>query len=164
MWLQISWLILFWGAEISFAYQNVDTYEFEPDCLMISPYYKKILALFVVNFIVKNFKEAKKPFTSEEISSELDMPIRLVREILFELTEGGIVNEVKSGDAKDPSYQPAFDINRLTIKNVLDSLEKKGANSIPVAKKKELEAITKYISDFEKLIEESPSNKLIKDI
>ncbi|MDP2604813.1 MAG: YihY/virulence factor BrkB family protein [Deltaproteobacteria bacterium] len=33
VWLQVSWLIVLFGAEVSFAHQNVETYEFEPDCL-----------------------------------------------------------------------------------------------------------------------------------
>jgi membrane protein len=36
IWLQLSWLILLYGAEVSFAHQNVATYEFEQDCMRIS--------------------------------------------------------------------------------------------------------------------------------
>jgi membrane protein len=43
MWVQISWWIVLFGAELSFANQNVDTYEYEPDCLKISPAFKRLL-------------------------------------------------------------------------------------------------------------------------
>ncbi|HQQ61563.1 MAG TPA: YihY/virulence factor BrkB family protein, partial [Kiritimatiellia bacterium] len=36
VWLQASWLIVLYGAEFAFAYQNVDTYEYEPDALAAS--------------------------------------------------------------------------------------------------------------------------------
>ena len=42
-WLQISWLIVLFGAELSFAHQNVETYEFEKDCLSVSLSFKKLL-------------------------------------------------------------------------------------------------------------------------
>ena len=55
IWLQISWLIVLFGAEISFAFQNVHTYEFEPDCLRVKPSFKKLLALRIAHSCIKNF-------------------------------------------------------------------------------------------------------------
>ena len=54
-WLQLSWFIVLFGAEISFAHQNVDTYEFEPDSLRISYKLKKLLTLRIMNLIIKSF-------------------------------------------------------------------------------------------------------------
>jgi membrane protein len=45
IWIQMSWLIVLFGAEISFAYQYVDTYDFEPDRRRISPAFKKLLRI-----------------------------------------------------------------------------------------------------------------------
>jgi len=55
IWLQLSWLIVLFGAELSFAHQNVDTYEFEPDSLNISDHFKKLLSLQTCHVLVKNF-------------------------------------------------------------------------------------------------------------
>ncbi|MGD8353182.1 MAG: YihY/virulence factor BrkB family protein, partial [Pseudomonadota bacterium] len=41
IWLQASWMIVLSGAELSFATQNVDTYEFEPDANLASPAFRK---------------------------------------------------------------------------------------------------------------------------
>ncbi len=164
IWLQISWLILFWGAEVSFAYQNVDTYEFEPDCLKISPRYKKTLSLLVATLIVKNFQKPATSLTAEEISHKLEMPIRLVRDILFELVEAQIISEIKRDDMKDFAYQPAVDPHIITIQYVLDSLENKGTRDIPVLKTKELNVIAGALDEFTEVIKNSPANKLLKEI
>ncbi|HQP12356.1 MAG TPA: YihY/virulence factor BrkB family protein, partial [Candidatus Omnitrophota bacterium] len=55
VWLQMSWIIVLFGAEISFAEQNVETYELEPDCLKASHTYKRLLALRIVQLSVKRF-------------------------------------------------------------------------------------------------------------
>ncbi len=164
IWLQTSWLILFWGAEISFAHQNVDTYEFEPDCLSISHHYKRLLSLFVTHFIVNNFQRGENPVGAEEIAHQLEMPIRLVRDILFELEESRIVCATKTDEAKEPAYQPAQDISRLTVKSVIDAMDKKGNNSTPVLRNKEFKKLEETLNTFDEIIASSPANRLLKDI
>ena len=82
IWLQISWLIVLLGAEISFAYQNIEKYEFEREALNISPYNRRMLTFLVMHAIVHKFKQGGEPLTPPRISHELGIPIRLVREII----------------------------------------------------------------------------------
>ncbi|MFO8052641.1 MAG: YihY/virulence factor BrkB family protein [Candidatus Omnitrophota bacterium] len=164
IWLKISWLVVLFGAEISFAHQNVDTYEFEPDYLNISYSFKRLLSLGVMNLLITNFNKCKGPLASEDISHHLDIPIRLVREIIFELKESNLVSEVKTAEYKGVAYQPACDTNKLTIKRVVDTLENEGADDIPVAKAKQLKTLSKKLEAFDQLIKKSSNNILLKDI
>ncbi|MCF7873373.1 MAG: YihY/virulence factor BrkB family protein [Candidatus Omnitrophica bacterium] len=164
VWLQISWLIVLLGAEISFADQNVDTYEFEPDCLNISYSFKRLLTLEVMNLLVVNFSKCRPTMTADQISHSLDIPIRLVREIIFELSKSGMISGVQTAEYKEIAYQPACDINKLTIKRVINSLEDTGVDDIPVAKTRQLEVISKKLEVFDKALENSSSNTLLKDI
>ena len=66
IWLQVSWMIVLFGAEISFAFQNVDTYELEPDFKKISPDYRHLLSLQITHRVVDNFKSEVPPCTSHE--------------------------------------------------------------------------------------------------
>ncbi|MCM8773488.1 MAG: YihY/virulence factor BrkB family protein [Candidatus Omnitrophica bacterium] len=163
VWLQLSWRMVLLGAEISFAHQNVDTYEFEPDCLNVSFLFKRLLTLRIVNMVSKNFAQGNKPFTAQEISRNLDIPIRLVRDILYELTRGGVFTSVQEG-TRTPAYQPALDINFLTIKFVMDKLDTYATDSLPVLNTKELKRIKDSLESFGKMIEESPANLLLKEI
>jgi len=43
------------GTEVSFAHQNVDTYEFEHDCLNVSHAFKRMLSLQIAAILVKRF-------------------------------------------------------------------------------------------------------------
>jgi membrane protein len=105
IWIQTSWLIVLLGAEISFAHQNVDTYEFEHDSLAVSLRFKRLLSLMVCHALVKNFCKGEKPWDATQVSHVLDIPVRLVRQILFELQQAGILNEVATQEDKRVAYQ-----------------------------------------------------------
>lgn len=164
MWLQISWWIVLFGAELSFANQNVHTYEYEPDCLNISPGFKKLLTLQVAHLLVRNFSDGAKPLTYAQISNRLDMPVRLVHNIIFDLVESGLISEIKTKADKEFAYQPARDINMLTIKYVLEALERIGTDTVPVAKTEEYRALSAALKNFSDAMESSPANKLLKNI
>ncbi len=164
LWLQISWMIILFGAEISFAHQNVDTYEFEPDSLQISQRLRKLISLQISHLLVMNFSKGFKPVTAKKVSHTLEIPIRLVNEILHDLVQSGVCSETLTRGYKELAYQPACDINILTVQYVIDAMEHRGTNSIPVAQTKELEALSKTLESFNETIEESPKNKLLKDI
>ena len=164
MWLQISWWIVLFGAELSFANQNVDTYEYEPDCLNISPGFKKLLTLQVTHLLIKNFSNGEKPLTYSQISNHLNMPVRLVHQIIFNLIESGLVSETRTKVDKEFAYQPARDINKMTIHRVLEALDQKGTDDIPVAKTEDYQALSDALQNFGEAMEKSPANKLLKDL
>ncbi|PIQ89672.1 MAG: ribonuclease BN [Candidatus Omnitrophica bacterium CG11_big_fil_rev_8_21_14_0_20_42_13] len=164
IWLQLSWRIVLLGAEVSFAHQNVDTYEFEPDCLNVSHSFKNLLALRIVSLLTGNFSKAMPPLSAQEVSRQLGIPIRLVRDIIFELTETGVLATVREEADKVPVYQPASDINLLTIKYVVDKLENRGTDAIPVIRTEELEKIKNSLQGFSQAIAKSAENLLLKDI
>ncbi len=164
MWMQFSWLIMLFGAEIAFAYQNVDNYEHEADVMNISTHFKRLLSLLIAHQIIKNFANGLPPMMAGEISHKLDIPIRLVREIIYELLEAKILSETITKNVKEMAYQPAQDPSRLTIRYVMQSLDKRGIDSIPVDRSSELQSISGILSSFENELEKSPGNVLLKDL
>ena len=164
MWVQISWWVVLFGAELSFASQNVATYDFEPDSNKISIAFKKVLTLQISHLLIKNFEKGDRPLTDTEISNLLKIPIRLVHSILFDLVESRVVAETRTREDQKFGYQPARDINTLTIKFVVDAIEQNGTNSIPVARNEEFGALSAAIEKFREDMEASPANKLLKDI
>jgi membrane protein len=164
VWLQLSWLIVLLGAELSFAYQNVDTYEFEPDCLRASNRFRRLLSLRMVHLLVKNFCAGEKAESATQISHTLEIPIRLVRLILFELTESGIISETVAERDEEIGYQPAQCVERYTVQYVLDALDQRGSDDIPVAESAELDKLSECLNAFGKVVEKSPANIPLKDL
>jgi hypothetical protein len=161
-WLQLSWRVVLYGAEISFAHQNVDTYEFEPDALQASHRIKTLLSLQITHHLIRNFIRREKPLTDSDISNQLEIPIRLVHEILFDLVKCRIVSVTDTEGER--GYQPALDINTLSIQYVIDAMEQRGVNTMPFAHTPEFETLSVLLETFGKTIEKLPDNKLLKDL
>ena len=164
IWMQLSWLIVLFGAEISFSYQYVDTYEFEPDLRQISPAFKRLLTLQVANRVISTFSKGKMPLTASNLSQALEIPIRLVQQLLDELVESEIFSITEIKENEKLAYQPARDINIITIKSIIEALEHKGVDNIPVAQTPELQSLAEVLWTFSAEIEKSPANLLLKDI
>jgi membrane protein len=164
IWLQISWLIVLLGAEISFANQNVENYEYEEESLHISQYYKRILSLYIARHVIRNFEKGDDPLTATKISHNLQIPIRIVREILYELVQTKIFSETVTPSPRERAYQPARDIHTLTVHLVTDALEKHGLQDLPVPESEELKKISEIQRSFMKVIKKSSSNTLLIEI
>jgi membrane protein len=164
VWVQSSWIIVLLGAEISFANQNALRYEFESEALKISHYQKRALTLMIMHLIVKNFEQGEKPLTSESISVKLKIPVRLVRDIIEDLNQVDLVSMVHEKDEKERMFQPAMDINSITVSLVISRLDKKGIEQSIVVKNREFEKVTAMLAKFDKMIAKSDSNILIKEL
>jgi membrane protein len=164
LWVQISWWVVLFGAELSFASQNVGTYEYEPDSSEISHAFKKLLTLRVAHLLIRNFSRCESPLTDLQISMRLEMPIRLLHQILYDLVESGLFVETRTGDENIFGYQPACDINKLTINSIVEAIEHHGAEGIPIAQTEALTALSDSLKQFSHEMENSPANKLLKDI
>ena len=164
LWLQVTWLIVLYGAELSFAHQNVETYEFEPDCLLASRAFKRLVALRVAQLLAANFDRARPPMTGPQISHELGVPIRLGNEVIFDLVRAGILTEAKIQDSKDFGYQPARSICEMTLAQVTEALDSTGTDKIPLLESGEVRKITASLDAFRQAVRHSPANALLKDI
>jgi membrane protein len=164
IWVQSSWIILLLGAELSFANQNVSRYEFEYEALNVSSYQKRALVLMIMNMIVRNFTLGEKPISSETLSKTLKIPIRLVRDILFDLANCSLVSVIHENEHEERLYQPAIDVNKLSVSYVLNRLDKKGSELQIFVRSKEYNKITSMLEKFDKLVAKSDSNILVKDL
>jgi membrane protein len=162
--LQASWNIILLGAELSFANQNVSRYEFESAALNISHFQKRAIVLMIMHMIIRNFAIGEKPVSAEAIGKTLKIPVRLARDLLEDLSKVNLVSEIHEHEQKQRLYQPALDINKLTISFVLSRLDKKGIEHTFTVKNKEYERVIGILEKYEKLMAKSNSNILIRDL
>jgi membrane protein len=162
-WLQVSWLVVLFGAELSFADQNVETYEFEPDCMNISHAFKRLVALKVCHLLVTRFASGERPAREGEISHELGLPMRLTSTVLYELVDAGILSATQGND-DEPGYQPARPLATLSLGYVIEALDRRGSDGIPMNPSDALDRLKESLERFAASVRQSPANVLLKDI
>ena len=127
LWLQISWTICLFGAELCYTNQNLDYYDYDANANEISHRYKLMICVLLMSRICRRFKEGKKPYSVIELREETQIPIRFVTDLLFEMIDAGLLIEVNSDEKGEESrFIPAQDINSLTLGTLIDRLEARG--------------------------------------
>jgi membrane protein len=164
IWMNLSWIIVLVGFEIVYAHQNQDTYSYEHAVEKVSDSFRRLLTLQTVHFLVKSFHEGSSPLRVAQISDALDIPRRLLTEILDALGHAGLVTEIPVEGTNMKSYQPARDIELYTLSYVIEALDNAGGTDIPVARTSSLERISRSLADFTALMERSSENARLKDI
>lgn len=164
LWLQISCLIVLMGAEISYASQNINNFDFELDTNNISTRYKNFLTLFLTYIIVKQFEEQKPPLSAEQIVLKYRLPIRIVNQLLAKLVNVAVLNEVMNDKRKQKTFQPAIDINQLTVNILYSKLEIHGSELFLTNKNELLDTFWQKTLDIKQRSEEHTEQILIKDI
>ncbi len=127
LWMQISCLIILLGAEISYAAQSVENFDYEVDTKNISRRYKDFITLYICYMVIKRFEEGKKPMTAQVIALKNHLPIRLVTQLLGRLVDVNILAETYIQGAQSKTYQPALDINKITVNLVFDRINAQGS-------------------------------------
>ena len=163
VWLQVGWMIVLLGCEVAFFLQNYEIYRNNNRFSDLSFSLKKVIALQITHLIIKNFIQLDKPLTATEIATKLVIPIAVIQPVLLNLIASHIIVEFKDpDDVNDEVYQPAVDINRLTIAYIINALEQCGQNHLPDINQERL--FMNAVNNFRNLMEVSEQNRLLKDI
>jgi membrane protein len=164
IWLQLSWLIVLLGAELSFSYQCTETYRFEPHALRINNSLRKVLSLYIVQMVIKSFIAEEPPLAVETITLKSGIPIRLVRDIVDHLTQVNILSPTLDEHEQLVGYKPSVPIDKLTVQFVLDRLDNFGLDDLPSLKSEVIADVQQNFNEMVIASRNAPQNMLLKDI
>jgi membrane protein len=164
IWVQVTWVALLMGAQLSYYMQNITRYEFEFDVQTVSPKQKKRLSLLVMHCLIDDFIKGVKPRAPEEISHDLSLPVRTVHDCLDQLRVSELVTQLWDEADDRYVYQPATDINRMTLSFVLDKMDSAGSIHKIVVNNGDYKKIDLALNKFETMVTSSETNILLRDI
>jgi membrane protein len=117
--LYFSWLILLFGAQVAYAFQNRNTYLEEKQVENINQRGREFVALRLMTAISQRFHLAQTPPTIIEMSQELCIPSRLAQQVLATLIAARLVVE-STGD--EAAFLPARPLETITCHDVLQAM------------------------------------------
>jgi membrane protein len=117
--LYFSWLIVLFGAQVAYAYQNRALYLQEKIAENVNQRGREFVALRLMTCIGQRFDRGLTPPTIQEISTELGIPSRLVQQVLQTLMAAHLVIEVAG---VEPAYTPARPLDKINAHHLLQAM------------------------------------------
>ena len=164
LFIQITWTIILFGAELSYAGQSVRSFEYESDVKNISRRYYEFVMLALAKIIIKRFENGEEALSVEKLAAVYKLPIRLVSVMIDRLCQAGIIIETYSNEEKETGYQPALDINKITIAYFFNKIDTSGSESFKLENREEFKSVWDYTNQIRETVSQASKNKLVKDI
>jgi membrane protein len=117
--LYFAWLILLFGSQVAYAFQNRATYVEERQVENINQRGREFVALRLMTSIGQRFLHGEPPAGVAQMGTDLCIPTRLVQQIMQMLAAARLVVETAGADA---AYLPARPLETITCHDVLQAL------------------------------------------
>jgi membrane protein len=161
-WVQVTWMIVLFGAEMAFSIDNAETYGYAPDYSRLSSHTRRLLQLQIAHFLGRAFERSEGPLTLRQISGRIEVPTRLLRRLLEELTAAGLVSCTLHIHEHHTAYQPARNLEQLTPASILDTVERHSPS--PDGEPPFAGVLPAALVRFQAAIERAPKNARLTDI
>ncbi len=114
--LYFSWVILLFGAQVAYAFQNRKSYLQEKLVENVNQRGREFIALRLMTLIGQHFQHGQPAATLQQISAELGIPTKLVQQVLQPLLAARLVTEIAGAE---PAYLPARPLDAINAHHVL---------------------------------------------
>ena len=122
LWLQASWIICLGGAELSYCRQNSDDF-FANSFQSISFQEKVDISWEIIQCIKEKFMAGEEPYTELEIKKKVGKPMRIVKELLYDMQRINYIVEITYDEKGDTShFLPAKDVSNVSKDDLMKEL------------------------------------------
>jgi membrane protein len=123
-----SWLILLFGAQVAYAFQNRAAYLQDKLAENVNQRGREFVALRLMTCIGQRFQRGLPPVTIQEISTELGIPTRLAQQVLHTLLAAQLVTETAGAES---AYAPARPLEAINAHHILQAMRTGSGQDLP---------------------------------
>lgn len=133
LWINFSWIICLFGAQLSYANQNLKSYYYIKDIHKISRSYHDVLLILLMSKVCRRFEKGMIGYTEKGLAVETHLPAGVVSRLALELQKMRLL-VCERRDLDDiPRFYPAEDIHHLTVNLLLERIDNYGDRFTPAA-------------------------------
>lgn len=130
LWMQLSWVIVLLGAQISYAIQHVWHFNAPPSAGTPSRHYQDLLFITLTAEITARYSSGQEePYRAETLAAACDLPLRQTQEALSQLRQMGLIIEVnycRDSVVEGGYYHPNIPPDRFTLALLLEAIDRYG--------------------------------------
>jgi membrane protein len=124
IWIYISWVLVLLGSEVSYAWQNINSFVKQRYFGKATPFERQKIAVLMMIILAKHFHEAKPLPSVEQISDGLMAPVSLVSDLFGLLQKAGYTILVDTSECE--IYAPARSLDGVHVLDIISVVNMDG--------------------------------------
>ena len=161
VWIYTSWLIVLLGVEVVYAHQNIRTFRREERTTGVSQRTRELLTLAIMTDIARTFLAGMPPWNADTLAEDLDLPIRIVREITSDLCSAGFLARTAE---TTPGFLPGRELDQITVHQLLSHLQHHGSAWRPHLPGRNAERLNSLLASGDRCRAESLAGLTLRDL
>ncbi len=159
VWMQASWMIFLFGAELSYAWEHSEGGGLAHGGRLCSAEDRKIAACSLARAAALRFQAGEGAGDLRGLARKTGMPVRAAREAAAALIAAGILCETAAPSGKAPLLLPALDPRLMTLQRVCTALDRIGSTAPETAaSSSEIEILRRALERFRSAAAGLPEN------
>ncbi|SOB57125.1 Ribonuclease BN [Pseudodesulfovibrio profundus] len=128
IWIYISWIIVLIGGEVSYAWQNMNSFLKQRFFGDATPFERQKLAVLIMIFLAKRFHDGQPLPSVNALSDSLMAPVDLISDLFKRLQDAGYTVLVDMEGCE--VYAPARALDNVRVLDVIKVINMDGQNRI----------------------------------
>ncbi len=159
--LYFTWIILLFGAQVAYAFQNRKSYLQNKLVEHLNQRGREFVALRLMSCLAQRFQTGLQPPTISQLSVELGIPDALTQSVLRTLSSKRLVMEVAGGEI---AYAPARPLETINAYDILRAIRTGNGQELPLREEPALTGIYGEFARIEKAERETAATISLLDL
>lgn len=154
IWIQLSWYIILYFAELCYIFQNQDYLEMRIGKDDLSYEDRLMTSSVLLSMIYKRFRHGDSHYTAMQLREETHLPLRLITELLDDLCAVRILDQKTDKGNASPTYHPYIDISTVNLGTIVEKLSQyyKSKKRLEISEKIDESVLARIIKQRDEFI------------